>query len=101
MLFVLLFAIADLPLGLLQAVFPSLLGAQLGQGYCLPVLGALIMLAVLGLAFNMVPALACRAVAGALKLWLPHWPGAVLCALLSMALTSWRFVAMGFSSSLQ
>lgn len=96
----LLFALAGPPLGLLLALFPSLLGALLDKGSSLPVLGALIMLPVLGLVFGVVPALACGALAGALKPWLPRWPGTLLCALLGAALASLWFAAMDFSHNL-
>ena len=94
----LLFAIAGPPLGLLLTLLPSLLASLADQGTSL--LGAVVMLPVLGLVFGLPPALACGVVAGALKPWLPRWTGALLCALLGAALASLWFAAMDFSHNL-
>jgi hypothetical protein len=92
----LLFAALAPPLGLVAVMLPALLAEHSRAA-----LAALGMLPLLAWIYGALPALACGALAGALKPWLPRWRGALACALVGTALAAGWFWAMDWSSTLR
>jgi hypothetical protein len=84
------------PLGLVTVMLPALLAEHSRAA-----LAALGMLPLLAWIYGALPALACGALAGALKPWLPRWRGALACALVGTALAAGWFWAMDWSSTLR
>lgn len=62
---------------------------------------ALLMGALLSYVGGLLPALACGALAGIARPWLPRWPGTLACVLLGAALGAAWFVGIGWSGSLR
>lgn len=88
----LLYGLLAPPLGLCAV----LLGAMLAQREFQP--AALLMGALLSYVGGLLPALACGALAGIARPWLPRWPGTLACVLLGAALGAVWFIGMGWWS---
>lgn len=76
-----------------------LLGAMLAEREFQP--AALLMGALLSWVGGLLPAMACGALAGIARPWLPRWPGTLACVLLGALLGAAWFAGMGWSHGLR
>lgn len=88
----LLYGLLAPPVGLCVVLLVSMLA----HGEFHP--AALLMGALLSWVGGLLPALACGALAGIARPWLPRWPGTLACVLLGAALGAVWFIGLGWSS---